>query len=77
MDAESEKAICQTLKGLTGQVTILAISHQKAILQASDIAYRLDAGGVTLLSDELAFDDAVESNKGPLPESPNTAVAAG
>jgi ATP-binding cassette subfamily C protein len=49
LDPETEAAICDTLLGLTGQVTILAISHQSAMLEAAEIAYRLEAGAAILL----------------------------
>ena len=41
LDPESEAAICQTLRQLSSKLTILAISHQTALLEASDRAYRL------------------------------------
>ncbi|UCF93634.1 MAG: ATP-binding cassette domain-containing protein, partial [Desulfobacterales bacterium] len=46
LDPESEEAICKTLRGLRGQLTILAISHQPALLCAADRAYRLQDGVV-------------------------------
>ena len=49
LDPETEAAICDTLCQLQGQVTILAISHQSAMLDAAEIAYRLEGGSVTLL----------------------------
>jgi ATP-binding cassette, subfamily C, bacterial len=46
LDPASEATICQTLKTLTPEVTILAISHQPAIAEISDIVYRLKDGRV-------------------------------
>ena len=43
-DPESETAICDTLSQLRGQLTILAISHQPAVLKVADRAYRLQNG---------------------------------
>ena len=41
LDPQSEAAICETLRKLRGEQTILAISHQPALLDAADRAYRL------------------------------------
>jgi ATP-binding cassette subfamily C protein len=49
LDPETEAAICDTLRALAGQVTILSISHQSAMLEAAEIAYRLEAGTADLL----------------------------
>ena len=46
LDPESEKGICDTLSQLRGTLTILAISHQAAVLEVADQAYRLEDGGV-------------------------------
>jgi ATP-binding cassette subfamily C protein len=44
LDPASEVDICQALSRLRGKLTILAISHQTAILDAADRAYRLEKG---------------------------------
>jgi ATP-binding cassette subfamily C protein len=41
LDRDSEQAICATLKKLQGKVTILAISHQPALVTFADQVYRL------------------------------------
>jgi ATP-binding cassette subfamily C protein len=41
LDPDNEAAICKTLQKLRGDITILAISHQTAILEVADRAYRL------------------------------------
>ncbi len=46
LDPENEAAICETLRKLSGEITILAISHQPAMLQVADQAYRLQDGSV-------------------------------
>ena len=46
LDPESERAICRTLKSLSGRVTILAISHQPAMVEVADRIYRLHHGTV-------------------------------
>lgn len=42
LDPESEAVVCSTLERLRGEVTILAISHQPALVNAADQVYRLD-----------------------------------
>ncbi len=44
LDPSSEAAICETLRKLQGKQTILAISHQPALLEAADRAYRMQDG---------------------------------
>jgi ATP-binding cassette subfamily C protein len=44
LDPENERAICKTLEQLRGGLTILAISHQPAVLEVADLAYRLKNG---------------------------------
>ncbi|HEX2492832.1 MAG TPA: ABC transporter ATP-binding protein [Steroidobacter sp.] len=44
LDPATEAAICETLVRLRGEVTILAISHQPALRNAADEAYRMRAG---------------------------------
>jgi ATP-binding cassette subfamily C protein len=41
LDPENEAAICKTMQNLGGAITILAISHQPALMKVSDQAYRL------------------------------------
>jgi len=41
LDPESEKAICETLASLRGKVTMLAISHQPALVKVADRVYGL------------------------------------
>ena len=49
LDPETEAAICDTLVQLAGKVTILSISHQSAMLEAAELAYRLEPEGAVLL----------------------------
>jgi len=44
LDPETEAAICSTLRELSKRVTILAISHQAAIVGAADRVYRIEQG---------------------------------
>lgn len=49
LDPASEADICETLRQLRGKLTILAISHQNAFLNATDRAYRIDDGTAQFL----------------------------
>lgn len=49
LDRESEEAVCQTMKSLKGQLTILAISHNRAMVQAADRVYQMANGKAELL----------------------------
>jgi ATP-binding cassette subfamily C protein len=49
LDHESEDAIRRTLENLTGQLTILAISHNRALVHAASRVYYLRAGTVQLV----------------------------
>jgi len=60
LDPTSEAAICATLRQLRGTLTILAISHQTAILEAADRAYRLKSGCAHLLEKNAAARGEVE-----------------
>jgi ATP-binding cassette subfamily C protein len=44
LDPDSEAAICETLRGLRGQLTIVAVSHQPALAEFADAVYRLREG---------------------------------
>jgi len=62
LDPATEAAICATLRDLRGALTILAISHQPAILEAADRAYRLQDGVATLVADRA--DACLPAEKG-------------
>lgn len=49
LDPQTEKEICATLVQLKGAITVLAISHQSALLESADRAYRVQAGAVQLV----------------------------
>jgi ATP-binding cassette subfamily C protein len=46
LDPESETAVCDTLQQLRGELTILAISHQSALVKIADKAYRIQGGDI-------------------------------
>jgi ATP-binding cassette, subfamily C, bacterial len=49
LDTESEEAVRQTMEALKGQLTILAISHNRAMVDAADRVYQLSTGGAVLV----------------------------
>ena len=54
LDPPTEAAICLTLRQLVGDTTILAVSHQPAMLNVADRVYRIqDGGAVRLVNGEL------------------------
>jgi ATP-binding cassette subfamily C protein len=57
LDPESEEAIRQTMEGLKGQLTILAISHNRAMVDAADRVYQLGDGSARLI--ESGVNDAL------------------
>ncbi len=56
LDPETEAAICTTLRGLRGRVTLLAICHQSALIDMADRVYRVGDGGVRLVDSRDAAD---------------------
>ena len=53
LDPDSEAAICTTVQHLRGHMTVLAISHQPALLEAADRVYRLEGGRIGQLRQDL------------------------
>jgi len=47
LDPETEAAICRTLEGLRGELTIVAISHQSPLVEVADRVYRMAGGTAT------------------------------
>jgi ATP-binding cassette subfamily C protein len=46
LDPETEAAICSTMLELRGNMAILAISHQQALIDAADLVYQVEKGRV-------------------------------
>jgi ATP-binding cassette, subfamily C, bacterial len=49
LDSDSEAAIRQTMESLKGELTILAITHNRSMMEAADRVYQLGDGKATLL----------------------------
>ncbi|NOQ88656.1 MAG: ATP-binding cassette domain-containing protein [Gammaproteobacteria bacterium] len=47
LDPKTEASICQTLTDLRGQLTMLAISHQSALIDAADRVFKIENGTIT------------------------------
>ena len=54
LDPASEQAICKTIEKLRGDLTILAISHQTALVKVADCVYRLENGQARAVEDNTA-----------------------
>ncbi|MCP5242991.1 MAG: ABC transporter ATP-binding protein [Burkholderiales bacterium] len=54
LDPESEKTICETLQHLSRQLTIIAVSHQPAVINAADRVFILSHGEAKTLSQGAA-----------------------
>ncbi len=50
LDPETEAGIASTLRRLSGEVTVLSISHQPAMREAADVVYRIE-GGIAVRED--------------------------
>jgi len=58
LDPETEAAICRTLEGLRGELTIVAISHQSPLVEVADRVYRMADGTATLVADDASLRNA-------------------
>jgi ATP-binding cassette subfamily C protein len=54
LDPQTEAAISATLKALTPELTVLAVSHRPALIEVADQIYRLKDGGLELVRDAAA-----------------------
>jgi ATP-binding cassette subfamily C protein len=52
LDAATEQALCRTLESLKGRMTILAISHQRALRELADRVYLVERGRIGLAPSE-------------------------
>jgi ATP-binding cassette subfamily C protein len=50
LDADSEQAVRQTMEGLKGRLTLLAISHNQGMVSAADAVYELRDGQARLVT---------------------------
>lgn len=62
LDVDSEAEIARTLRRLRGEITILAVSHRPALIDAADRVYRLNQGMVESVRHE--YTEPVETAEG-------------
>ena len=62
LDSTSEAGILDTIDKLRGELTLLAISHQKAMVDAADYVYRLEEGHAVAGRKILSFVDLDQSH---------------
>ena len=67
LDPETEAGIVATVRRLAGKVTVLSISHQPAMREATDTVYRLDKSRATI--EGVGEPDALARTAGALPLS--------
>jgi ATP-binding cassette subfamily C protein len=68
LDPQSEDAICETLRHLRGQLTILTISHQKAMVKIADRSYHVQDGKIVMIDKRTVYgfqNDMVEEKDFP------------
>ena len=53
LDPKTEAEICATLQSLQGDVTIISVSHQPALVAAADIVYRIRDGSVSQVRNDV------------------------
>lgn len=77
LDPKSEAAVCDTLQQLQGELTILAISHQLALVKIADIAYRIQDGKIFQTQNASASDPQPENIDNDPGRKLNVAVSPG
>jgi ATP-binding cassette subfamily C protein len=58
LDTATEQAICRMLESLKGRMTILAITHQRAMRELADRVYLVERGRITLATPDAAIPPA-------------------
>ena len=54
LDPETEREICETLRGLRGSLTIIAICHQGSLPEIADSVYRIENGCIATVRSAAA-----------------------
>jgi ATP-binding cassette subfamily C protein len=67
LDTDSEAEICASLRALRGHLTMLAVSHRPALVEAADRVYRLDAGTAIPLEDRSTSPAGLAETSAPAP----------
>ena len=53
LDPKSEAAVCETLQHMRGELTILVISHQPALVKISDLTYQIEQGKIVSTENDV------------------------
>jgi ATP-binding cassette subfamily C protein len=61
LDPESEKTICETLQELAKDLTVIAVSHQPAVINAADRVFILSNGVAEPLSQAAQMNHELSS----------------
>jgi len=61
LDPETEASICQTLRELSGKLTILAISHQTALVDVADRVFQISGGSISQMPAQTDRQEALHS----------------
>ena len=61
LDPETEASICQTLRELSGKLTILAISHQTALVDVADRVFQVSGGSISQMPAQTDRQEALHS----------------
>lgn len=67
LDQENTARICHTLRDLRGQLTIVAISHESAVVESGDRVYRIHNGEASLVTNgcdsDVVFSGSVKQSQ--------------
>ena len=61
LDPETEASICETLRELSGKLTILAISHQTALVDVADRVFQISGGSISQMPAQTDRQEALHS----------------
>ena len=61
LDPETEASICETLRELSGKLTILAISHQTALVDVADRVFQISGGSISQIPAQTDGQEALHS----------------
>jgi len=56
LDPQTEAAVCSTMLKLRGEMAILAISHQPAIMESADLVYHIEHGQIFPIEHQKVID---------------------
>lgn len=69
LDPQAEKDICQSLKALVPEITIIAVSHRPGLIEIADEIIELKEGKVTRLNSQADLSTPLTGQPSPLPSN--------